>query len=225
MPVPEQRGAVRRQLLRDSAYAALCEAIVSGELEPGETLNDEALCAWLGVSRTPVREALARLAERGLVELAPQRHTRVAPLTAQEARQTVPVVAALHALAIEAAVPRLGRADLERIQRASDAFWEAVRAGDIVRSHAADERFHALFVLAAANREIERVLRLLGPRLRRLLRQGTRVPPGRRAVAEHQAMLARAATGDAAGAASAARAHWLSLGAAIERSLAARAAS
>src|SRR4051794_15226902 len=112
MPVPEQRDAVKRHLLRDTAYTALCDAIVCGDLAPGEDLHDHELCAWLGISRTPVRDALARLAEEGLVELAPQRYTRVAPLRARDAQDAFPLVAAVHALAAELAVPRLERAEL-----------------------------------------------------------------------------------------------------------------
>ena len=59
----------------------LCEAIVDGTLAPGEVLHDDELCAWLGLSRTPVRDALRRLRDEGLVEMAPQRFTRVASLT------------------------------------------------------------------------------------------------------------------------------------------------
>jgi DNA-binding GntR family transcriptional regulator len=67
MPVPQQRDAVDRHLLRDNAYTMLCEAIVDGTLQPGEPLHDEELCGWLGLSRTPLRDALSRLAEDGLV--------------------------------------------------------------------------------------------------------------------------------------------------------------
>ena len=219
MPVPEQRNAVERHLLRDTAYSALCAAIVCGDLAPGESLHDHELCSWLGVSRTPVREALSRLAEEGLVELAPQRYTRVAPLTVKEARDTLPVVAAIHALAVEAAVPRLDRDDLRELEAESERYWQALRDRDAVAAYASDERFHGIFVAVGGNTEIERVLALLGPRLRRLQRLGTTTLPGRRAVAQHQAIVARAAAGDVAGAASATRENWLSLGAMIERGL------
>ena len=64
MPVPQQRGTLDRHLLRDEAYAALRDAIVAGTLAPGEQLHDAELCAWLGLSRTPVRNALARGGKR-----------------------------------------------------------------------------------------------------------------------------------------------------------------
>jgi len=211
--------------LRDTAYTALCEAIVAGELAPGESLHDDELCSWLGISRTPVREALARLADEGMVELAPQRYTRVASLTVKDAHDTLPVVAALHALAVELAVPRLGRDDVRRLDAEPQRYWDALRRRDAVEAYEADHRFHAVFVAVAGNEEIARLLAVLEARLRRLERLGTGTLPGRRAVAQHQAIVARAAAGDARGAASATRENWLSLGEMLERGLAARAAA
>src|SRR6478609_8709865 len=103
MPVPAN-DPFERDLLRDRAYAAIRDAIVDGTLQPGERLRDQELQAWLGLSRTPVREALNRLEQDGLVETAPQRFTRVAPLDRRAAKDAFPVVAALHALAAELAV-------------------------------------------------------------------------------------------------------------------------
>src|SRR3954468_2113782 len=103
MPVPAE-NPFERDLLRDRAYVTLRDAIVDGTLQPGERLRDQELCTWLGLSRTPVREALGRLERDGLVETAPQRFTRVAPLDRRTARDAFPVVAALHALAAELAV-------------------------------------------------------------------------------------------------------------------------
>ena len=67
MPLPARASAERPKSMRDHAYAHLRDAIVSGELAPGERLRDPELEAWLGVSRTPIREAIARL------ESAPER--------------------------------------------------------------------------------------------------------------------------------------------------------
>ena len=76
MPKPLQQPE-SRQLLRDVVYARIRDEILRGQFEPGERLADEALIEWLGVSRTPIREALARLAADGLVEMAPNRYTRI----------------------------------------------------------------------------------------------------------------------------------------------------
>src|SRR5204863_193260 len=77
-----------------------------GTLQPGERLRDQELTEWLGLSRTPVREALSRLEQDGLVETEPQRFTSVAPLDRRAARDAFPIVAAVHAPAAELGVPR-----------------------------------------------------------------------------------------------------------------------
>ena len=81
MPVPAARGVHRRTLLRDDVYFTLRDAIVSGRLAPGEKLRDAELSEWLGVSRTPIREALLRLERSGLVIAEPGRLTMVSPVT------------------------------------------------------------------------------------------------------------------------------------------------
>src|SRR3954471_634152 len=131
MPVPEKRGAVERHLLRDEAYRALSEAIVGGTLAPGEVLHDDELCSWLGLSRTPVRGALLRLEEEGLVETAPQRFTPLKPLMEGGARPLFPVLAALHGLATELAVPRLEPAQLARLRQRNDQHIAALNARDV----------------------------------------------------------------------------------------------
>ena len=112
---------LERDLLRDRAYVTMRDAIVDGTLAPGERLRDQELCEWLGLSRTPVREALSRLEQDGLVETEPQRFTRVAPLDRRAARDAFPIVAAVHALAAELGVPRLTVADLDAMRAANDA--------------------------------------------------------------------------------------------------------
>ncbi len=219
MPVPDSRDAVARHLLRDDAYAALREAIVTGELEPGEQLHDAELCGWLGLSRTPVREALARLDDECLVDVAPQRHTRVATMGPQDARDAFPVLASVHALATELAVPRMDAAHHTLLRKLNREFIAALAAGHAVDAYAADDGFHEVFVEASENAEVGRILRRIAPRLRRLelLRYGAL--PGRRSVAQHEAIIMRASQGDAVRAASAVRENWLEFGGLVERSL------
>jgi DNA-binding GntR family transcriptional regulator len=219
MPVPEQREAVHRSLLRDRAHAALCDAIVAGTLAPGEQLHDAELCAWLGLSRTPVREALSRLEEEGLVETAPQRFTRVTKLERRAVRDTFPVLAAMHALATELAVPNLTRPDIERLRAENVVYVRAMDAGSAEDLYATDARFHGIFITVAGNPEITRVLELLEPRMRRVERLRTGALPGRRSAAQHEAIIDRAGAGDAAGAANATRENWLTVGALVERTL------
>lgn len=198
----------------------LCDAIVDGTLAPGELLHDDELCAWLGLSRTPVRGALARLESEGLVETAPQRFTRVAPLEAQDAAALFPVVAAMHALATELAVPKLAPHQLLALRDANDRHIAGLTAGNGPAAFMADDVFHGIFVQAADNTVVTSTLGSLAPRMRRLELQHTGALPGRRALAQHEAIIVRAASGDAPRAASAAREHWLSFGAVVELALA-----
>jgi DNA-binding GntR family transcriptional regulator len=219
MPVPQERRAVERHLLRDSAYDALREAIVDGTLAPGETLHDDELCGWLGLSRTPVRGALVRLADEGLVESAPQRFTRVTRLDRGCAHDLFPVLAVLHGLATELAVPHIRPGGLDSLNGASEDFLRALRAADARAAYEADHRFHARFLEASGNEHIAAALARLEPQLRRLATHSAGHLPGRRSVAQHQAIVARAAAGDAGGAASAVRANWMTFGAVIDRGL------
>ena len=97
MPVPDSPAPLRTALLRDSVHDRLRDAIVDGTLAPGEVVRDTELATWLGVSRTPVREALLRLGEAGLVRSAPGRSTVVAEIDLAEVREAHAVVAAMHA--------------------------------------------------------------------------------------------------------------------------------
>src|SRR3954465_2516644 len=158
MPVPSEYSPFERDLLRDKAYVAIRDAIVDGTLQPEERLRDQELQAWLGLSRTPVREALSRLEQDGLVESAPQRYTRVAPLDRRAARDAFPVVAALHALAAELAHPRLGAAGVERMDEANERFAAALAQGDVDAALGQDDAFHEVFLRASANTEIPKAL-------------------------------------------------------------------
>ena len=77
MPVPQPSSEPQRQLIRDIAYSRIRDEILNGQLEPGEKLNDADLTAWLQVSRTPIREAIAMLAADGLIQMEPNRYTRI----------------------------------------------------------------------------------------------------------------------------------------------------
>lgn len=95
MPVPSKTPQIERASLRGVAKERLRTAIFDGTLQPGEHLNDDELQTWLGMSRTPIREALNDLARLGLIEMAPQRFTRVAipdPAKRTEVQQTIGVM-------------------------------------------------------------------------------------------------------------------------------------
>jgi DNA-binding GntR family transcriptional regulator len=217
MPVPSRKAETSRTLLRDQAYVRLRDAILDGTLEPGEQLKDAEIADWLGLSRTPIREALARLEEYGLVETAPNRYTRVTPLSAGDALDAFTVVAALHSLAASLGVPRVEESELATMRKANEDFAAALRANHVDRALAADDRFHGVLVQASANREIARSLERLMPKVRRLERARFGSLAGRRSIEQHDQIVVLCASGQAEAAAQAVRENWLSLGALIDK--------
>lgn len=218
MPVPAENSTLARDLLRDRAYGAIRDAIVDGTLRPGERIRDQELCAWLGLSRTPVRDALSRLEQDGLIETAPQRYTRVAPLDRRAMRDAFPVVAALHALAAELGVPRLTADGLAAMRGANERFTAALGDNDVDQALAADDDFHHVLLAASANGELKPTLDRLMGRIRRLERLRFGSLSGRASVEQHDAIVAAAAAKDAAKTAELVKQNWLSLGTLIDRS-------
>lgn len=211
MPVPEAVGVVGRSLLRENAYRAIRDAIVDGTLAPGERLSDPELVAWLGISRTPIREALARLEQSGLVQTKPGRFTIVSPLNVREVRSAQLVAAALHELAVREAVPALSEHELEAMRAANERFARALRENDVDAALAADDDFHEVAVAACALPTVRAVLEQVTPALRRIERIRFSSLTGRGSVAQHDRIIALAAAGDADGAGLAARQNWLTL--------------
>ncbi|WP_025159402.1 GntR family transcriptional regulator [Leifsonia aquatica] len=108
MPIPSEHALPRsRVLLRDMVYSRIVDAILGGQLKPGEILHDQDIEKWLQVSRTPIREALGELAWQGLVEMEPNRFTRVAVPLPSEVADTMRTLGAMLAAAVHLAVPQL----------------------------------------------------------------------------------------------------------------------
>lgn len=211
MPIPVGVEPPRRSLLRDDVHARIRDAIVDGTLLPGEQLRDLELAAWLGVSRTPVREALLRLAQAGLVHSSPGRSTTVATLDARAAQDAQSVVSAMHRLAVELAVPQLDQADLDEMRACNARFADALRRGDADAAIAADDAFHGVPVRVAANSAVETVLDQFTPVLRRVERLRFSSLAGRDSVALHARMVDLCENGDVEAAAAVSQATWQTL--------------
>jgi DNA-binding GntR family transcriptional regulator len=211
MPVPESRGLVSRTLLRENAYRAIRDAIVDGTLAPGERLNDADLVEWLGVSRTPVREALGRLEQAGLVQTKPGKSTIVSPLDVREIRSAQAVTAAMHELAVREALPNLSGVELDAMRAANARLADALRRDDVDAAIAADDDFHGVPVAACANRAMETVLEQFTPVLRRVERLRFSSLGGRGSVAQHERIIALCVAGDVEGATAATRENWKTL--------------
>src|SRR5579863_3563195 len=208
--------------LRERVYVTLRDAIVSGELAPGARLRDQELAQSLGVSRTPVREALQRLEDEGLVETSPRASTRVAPLDARAARDAFPVVAALHALATRHGAPRLTAEGFAKMHTANQRLASYIASTDpasVLEAIAADDDFHGALLDAAANREITSALERVMPKVRRLEYAQFGSLAGRKSVRQHAAIIAACERGDRELAARLVEENWLALGQLIAASL------
>ncbi len=159
MPIPESTPTLERPILRESVYQQLRDWIVQGKLEPGEQLRDQELAERLGISRTPVREALRRLEDEGLVETAKNRWTRVRPVDLKEAEQIYPIRAVLDGLALRLAFPLLDKASLSTMRKANGWLRAALKNADNPAAVEADSAFHDEYVRHCGNPELIEIIR------------------------------------------------------------------
>jgi DNA-binding GntR family transcriptional regulator len=170
MPLPiNDSPPLERRLLRDVVYDRLYAAIVEGTLVPGETLPDERLTSWLGVSRTPIREALMKLADIGLVEVVPNHNTRVTPIDHRAIDEAVYTTGLLHEHAVRAAVPGLDDAAVSRLDVAQKEVKMTAMAGDKPALGRALNEFFLEFARGAGNAVLLGVSEGLSPQLLRYI--------------------------------------------------------
>lgn len=117
--------------LRDVVFYTLRQAILKGELEPGERLMEMQLAEQLGVSRTPIREAIRKLELEGLVLMIPRRGAIVAKITEKDLKDVLEVRASLERLSTKLACERMEEETIEELREAQEAFKAALRGDDI----------------------------------------------------------------------------------------------
>jgi DNA-binding GntR family transcriptional regulator len=211
MPVPVELGKHKRSLLRENAYVSIRDAIVDGTLAPGERLRDSELEQWLGVSRTPIRDAIARLEQAGLVHTQPGRSTIVSTIERKAVLDAQAVAASMHSLAVRSAVPLMRKHDITRMQQANKEFAAAFGRGDVDVAVASDDAFHNVAVEVSQNHVVVSVLDQVTPTLRRLERLRFASLVGRDSIAQHERIIELCRDGDVDGAALAVQQNWESL--------------
>lgn len=153
--------------LRDVVFNTLRQAILTGELKPGERLMEIHLANRLGVSRTPIREAIRKLELEGLVTMIPRRGAEVAQITEKSLKDVLEVRRALDALSVELACERISGEELQQLQDACDAFEAATKTKDTKKIAQADVALHDIIVRATANARLIQLVNNLSEQMYR----------------------------------------------------------
>ena len=144
--------------LRDVVFKTLRQAILKGELEPGERLMEIQLAERLGVSRTPIREAIRKLELEGLVLMIPRKGAEVARISENNLRDVLEVRRTLEELAVDLACQRMTEDELEELKKTQELFAQAIREGDAMRIAQTDERYHEIIYGSTKNEKLVQIL-------------------------------------------------------------------
>ena len=144
--------------LRDVVFNTLREAILKGELRPGERLMEIHLANRLGVSRTPIREAIRMLELEGLVLMIPRKGAEVAGISEQGLRDVLEVRRSLEELAIELACQRMADDDILELKKTQEEFRRAVRTADAMTIAETDEHYHDIIYNGTGNSRLIQIL-------------------------------------------------------------------
>lgn len=192
------RPTLVRRSLHDEVTELLRDRIVGGSMAPGTFVNELELVEQLGVSRTPIREALKVLAVEGLVTIIPDRGSYIASLTPEEARDLIEVLAELEGFAVGLACDRASRDDVVALKRLQEDAATAFAASDKLAYSKFNQDLHARIVESAHNLFLSDTHRAYTARLRRVRYLGTPThPEWQEAVREHAEIVAAIEEGNA----------------------------
>jgi DNA-binding GntR family transcriptional regulator len=154
---------------REAALRQLREEIVSGALKPGTVVKDAEIAARLGVSITPVREAITQLAAEGLIDIAPNRARHVTRVTQKNALELIDVMRVLACAGFEWGVENVTDAHLARLRVRLDEFAANLRVGNVTAAGAAGADFSTIVIMASGNKELQTHVDLVVARTLRVL--------------------------------------------------------
>jgi DNA-binding GntR family transcriptional regulator len=202
-------SAVPTASMADAAYEQVRRRILDNAWPPGHRMLEQEVALALGMSRTPVREALVRLQSEGLVEVVPRHGMRVLPVSPVDMREIYEILTALECAAAEQlARRRPSDAELAPLQQATDAMDRALAVDDLDAWARADEQFHAQLVALAGNRHLQAIVMNHWDRAHRARMFSLRLRPKPvNSTREHRALLEHIRAGDAEAAARENRAH------------------
>jgi GntR family transcriptional regulator, rspAB operon transcriptional repressor len=183
--------------LPQRAYNALRRAIRELRLTPGQMVLEKEAAAALGISRTPVREALVRLESEGLLRLVPRHGFSVAPLDPGSLQEIYEILEGLETVAVDLAASRANGEQLDTMDSAIEEQVRALRADDLVAWMAADDAFHAAIVEMSGNERLRRYAQSLEDQIHRarLFTHQLRPKPSR-STEDHRAVAEAIRAGD-----------------------------
>ncbi len=189
---------IDRMSLSDRVYFYIKDLILSGDLQGGERIPEEKVASRFGLSRTPIREALRRLEEYGLVRIKPRSYAEVVSLSPEEAPDVAQVRAAIERLAVGLLAERGTDEDFEELLRISDACQEALSKGDIAVTFEHDSSFHLEIAKRSGNRHLYELFEKLDAKVQ-LLRLVLHLPYQqlKRFVGQHRKLIQAAREGNA----------------------------
>ena len=191
---------MERDLLRERARSGIREAIATGELRPGDQIVEAAMAAKIGVSRSPVREALRQLEQQGLVESVPNKGTFVSALGPADVEEIILLRGALEGLAARLAADRMGRRDMRALEEIVQRMERHTGPGAREESafSEADAEFHSTLVRFSGHKRLQRLWSELDPFIWLLMvnREGARRSERDQMAREHRALLDTLAAGE-----------------------------
>lgn len=189
-PAPRLIPKVERQRLHDIVIDHLRGSITEGVLAPGTKLNERELCETLGISRTPLREALKVLAVEGLIEINPNRGASVARMSELEIRETFELMSGIEAFAGELACERITAQEIEEIKALHYAMVVSKNQNDLPGYYQRNRAIHDLINLAARNSALRQVYLSLNRRIHALrFLSNHQAPKWDRALHDHEEMI------------------------------------
>lgn len=166
-PASPPSPAAGRTTLTEQAYSVLEEMIVHGKLAPGAVVTEAMLAERLGIGRTPIREALQRLAREHLVSIQPRRSVTIAPIDVRSQLRMLELRRSVESLVVGSAARRASDDERKRFATLADEFERSARARDEVRFMRVDREFNELCIQAARNEFAAASMRLIAPLARR----------------------------------------------------------
>lgn len=153
--------------LRDVVFNTLRQAILTGDLKPGERLMEMHLASKLGVSRTPIREAIRKLELEGLVTMIPRRGAEVAQITEKSMNDVLEVRRAMDVLCVELACERISEEELNQLKAACEYFEQMTKTQDVKKIALADVALHDIILQATGNRRLIQLVNNLSEQMYR----------------------------------------------------------